>query len=164
MALTDDPFYKRLTEGGDTQITVGVMALHSPDARIQFPVFIIDYGQAGDRIETMVANTFGNLKEIRLYVEKGTYTLEIPERETLLLFSGEETAVHTAPIFWGQYTPDLEDHEAFQEAYVRIDLWLLILLTPVTVRQFVINPKGVVVFKNSLPLTPELRKQFRMDD
>ena len=79
MGLTDDPFYKNMTEGEDTHILVGTLTtrMRGPNsARTEtLPVFLVDYHPSPQDMETIIAQTFDPLKKINLDVKNGTYTL-----------------------------------------------------------------------------------------
>jgi len=168
MGLTDDPFYKNMIEGEDTHILVGTLTtrMREPkNARGEtLPVFLIDYNPAPKEMEKFIAEAFDPLKKINLDVKKGTYTLSVDERNTTLIFSGEEKASHTAPNFWAQYTPLAEEHEAFQKEYRRTGVWVLMIITKSHLREFLIIPSGEIIYRNTLPLTPELRKILKIQE
>lgn len=168
MGLTDDPLYKNMTEGEDTHILVGTLTtrMRGPNnARVEvLPVFLVDYNPAPTEMEKFVAGTFDPLKKINLRVDNGTYTLYVEELNTTLLFSGGETAAHTAPNFWAQYTPLPEEHEAFQKEYRRTGVWVLMIITKQFLREFLIIPSGDIIYRNILPLTDELRKALKIQE
>lgn len=168
MGLTDDPLYKNLTEGEDTHILVGTLTtrMRGPNnARAEvLPVFLVDYHPSKDDMEKIIAQTFDPLKKINLTVEKGIYTLSVDERNTTLIFAGEETAAHTAPNFWAQYTPLAEEHEAFQKEYRRTGVWVLMIITKLFLREFLVIPSGDIIYRNIIPLTPELKKMLKIQE
>jgi hypothetical protein len=152
MGLTDDPFYRNMTEGEDTHILVGTLTtrMRAPsNARVEvLPVFLVDYHPAKDDMEKVIAATFDDLKKIN----------------TTLIFSGGETAAHTAPNFWAQYTPLAEEHEAFQKEYRRTGVWVLMLITKIFLREFLIIPSGDVIYRNIIPLSPELKRMLKIQE
>jgi len=168
MGLTDDPFYKNMTEGEDTHILVGTLTtrMRGPNsARTEtLPVFLVDYHPSPQDMETIIAQTFDPLKKINLDVKNGTYTLSVDERNTTLIFSGDEKAAHTAPNFWAQYTPLPEEDEAFQKEYRRTGVWVLMIITKRHLREFLIIPSGEIIYRIILPLTPELRKMLKIQE
>lgn len=168
MGLTDDPFYKNMTEGEDTHILVGTLTtrMRSPKtSRTEtLPVFLVDYHPAPQDMETIIAQTFDPLKKINLDVKNGTYTLSVDKRNTTLIFSGGETAAHTAPDFWAQYTPLPEEHEAFQKEFRRTGVWVLMIITKLHLREFLVTSSGDIIYRNILPLTPELKKVLKISE
>ena len=168
MGLTDDPFYKNMTEGEDTHILVGTLTTRMrgfKNARPEIlPVFLVDYHPAPSDMEKIVSNTFDPLKKINLEVKNGTYRLSVEERNTTLIFSGDETAAHTAPNFWAEYTPLPEEHEAFQKEYRRTGVWVLMIITKLYLREFLILQSGDIIYRNILPLTDELRKALKIQE
>jgi hypothetical protein len=161
MGLTDDPVYKRLTEGDDTEVLVGTLSMPSPDGSglITLSLFLIDYKE--EDIDRFVNDLFKDLKKMDLVVREGTYTLSIEEQSTTLMFAEGETASHTAPNFWAQYVPQPEEHEAFQRELARTGVWLLIILTTKNLREFVVRQDGTVIFSRVNPMTATIRKMFK---
>jgi hypothetical protein len=164
MGLTDDPLYKGMTEGEDTEMIVGTAEMGPVDGpRINFPILVIDYTKGGPRMEGFVAQTFDDLKKMNLSVRGETYRISAGDPYTTLMFAQGETAAHTAPEFWGEHTPSHDEHQAFQRAYNKLGLWLLMILTKDTYRQFAIAPDGSVHHKTITPMTDNLRKSFKIE-
>jgi hypothetical protein len=167
MGLTDDPFYKNMIEGHDTKMMVGTLTIiiSPPEGRRSetFPLFLIDYHGVTDDMEPIVAEALDDAKKVNLTVKDGTYSASIEERGTVLMFAEGETAAHTAPNFWAEYTPQQDEHEAFQREYARLEVWLLVIITKNMLREFVIRPDGTVIFKRVVPLTDDLRKMFGVE-
>lgn len=163
MGLTDDPIYKAMTEGEDAELIVGTIEMGPPDKRIKFPVYIIDYTKTGPAMEGMVAQMFNDdLKKIDLAVREGKYTVSVGKPRTIIMFSEGETAAHTAPDFWSEHMPTLDEHNAFQREYKRMGHWLFIILTKEMFRQFAIAQDGSVVHKLITPMNDNLRKSFNI--
>jgi len=157
MSLTDDPMYKYMTQGEDTDIIVGTMTVSpEPDRHETFALFLIDYH--GKKMESFVAHTFDDLKKIELLVKDGTYRLSTDDASTTLMFAHGEQAAHTAPQFWADYTPTPDEHEAFQREYDRLGIWLLLVATTEALREIVISKDGEVIVTQKHVMTPELRK------
>lgn len=165
MGLTDDPFYKGMIEGEDTEMIVGTVEMGPLEGpRHTFPVYIIDYTKTGPGMEGMVAQIFNDLKKIDLVVREGKYTLSVGKPTTAIMFAEGETAVHTAPDFWGEHTPSLDEHNAFQKEYKSKGFWLFMILTNETFRQFAIDQGGSVVHKLITPMNDNLRKSFKIGE
>lgn len=161
MSLTDDPVYRYMTEGEDTDIIVGTMTVSpAPGRRETFALFLIDYHGKG--MEKFVSHTFDDLKKINLGVNEGAYRLSTDDEQTTLMFAHGEKAAHTAPHFWADYTPSPDEHEAFQREYARTGIWLLFIATTESLREFVIDPQGSVLATKTHPMTPELRKTLHL--
>lgn len=162
MSLIDDPFYRSMIEGNDTQIVVGTLtvALELPGGLHPkaFPIFLIDYHGFSSDMEPFVADAFDDAKKINLDVKDGAYTVEVEEKGAVTLFAYGEQATHTAPIFWAQYTPAPEEHAAFQREYARTYVWMLMIITYEKLHELVVAPDGTVLFKRVVPLTDELKK------
>lgn len=161
MSLTDDPMYKYLTKGEDTDIIVGTMTISPEPGRTEtFALFLIDYHK-GD-MEKFVARTFDDLKKIELHVKEGVYRLSTTEASTTLMFAHGEQAAHTAPLFWAEYTPAADEHAAFQREYARRGVWLLLIATTESLRELVIGPHGEVIVSVKHAMTPELKKNLNL--
>lgn len=159
MSLTDDPMYQYMTKGEDTDIIVGTITVSpEPNRRETFPLFLIDYH--GKDMEKFVSPLFDDLKKINLIVKEGTYKLATDDASTTLMFAHGEQAAHTAPMFWADYTPSPDEHQAFQREYARLGIWLLFIATTEKLREFVIDPEGVVLVTKIHEMTPELRKNL----
>lgn len=165
MGLTDEPFYKGMTEGEDTQIIVGTADLGLPDGKkITLPVYIVDYHKSAYDMEGMISKTFSNVKKIDLAVKDGSYRLAVGKPTTALMFAEGETAIHTAPEFWADFKPTAEEHEAFQREFANTGVWLFMILTKENLREFVVNHDGNALVKKMQPMTAELRKRFKVEE
>lgn len=168
MGLTDDPIYRNMTEGEDTHMLVGTLTTrmrdpNDPRAEAR-AVFLIDYYPGGDSVEPAGAPAFDGMKKVILSVKNGTYSVSGEERSTTLIFGGGEQAAHTAPDFWAEYTPTPEEHEAFQEAYRRTGVWVLMIITKPYLREYLVVENGDILFRRTIPLTAELRKTLKVQE
>jgi hypothetical protein len=164
MGLTDDPMYKKMIEGYDTKLIVGTITLlisgPSGPRSITFPLFLIDYHNASGDMEKLVKDAIDEAKKINLRVKDGTYSVDVPEQATVVMVSEGETAAHTAPNFWAEYTPAREEHEAFQKEYARMGAWMFTIITKDNLREIIVAPTGDILVKKTRPLTDDLRKMF----
>ena len=97
-------------------------------------------------------------------MKNGVYTAAAEERSTTVIFGEGEQAAHTAPDFWAEYTPTPDEHEAFQEAYARTGVWVLMIITKPYLREYLIGEDGEILYRKILPLTPDLRKILKVQD
>jgi hypothetical protein len=164
MGLTDDPFYKKMTEGYDTRLLVGTLTVKadgpSGPRAITFPLFLVDYHDSAEDMEKLVAETIDEAKKINLSVKDGAYSVNLEERGTVVMFSEGETAAHTAPNFWAQYTPDPEEHKMFQQEYAKMGAWMFAVITKKNLREFLVASNGDILLKKTRPLTDDLRKMW----
>jgi hypothetical protein len=167
MGLTDNPFYKNMIEGDDTRILVGTLGIMastpSGPLKVALPLVLVDYNEFPEDMENVVAQSLDGAKKINLNVKDGSYSVSIPERGTVLMFAEGETAAHTAPLFWVEYTPAPEEHQAFQQEYARTHVWLLMIITKNVLREFLVAPTGDIIHKRTSPLTDELRKALGLN-
>ena len=164
MSLSEDPLYKKLTEGFDTKLLVGTLGVPVEDRIENFALFLIDYYGAPSDLESTVEDAFDDVKKINLVVKPdGNYFISVEDQGTLTVFSGGETAVHTAPTFWGEYTPEKEEHEAFQREFTQKGVWILMVITKTKVRKILVDRDGKVVFRKTVPLTDELKKMLGVE-
>jgi hypothetical protein len=164
MGLTDDPIYRNLIEGDDTKIIVGTLTTEMRGQMESISLFLIDYYALGDDLERIAAQTFDTMQEITLTAKDGVYTLAVGERSTTLMFSAGEQAAHTAPDFWAEYTPEPEEDEAFQRELKRTGLWIFMIITKPSLRQYLIDASGRILHRRTVPLTEELRKMLKVEE
>lgn len=160
MGLTDNPFYKKLLEGYDTRLLVGTMGIAAGGRAVTFPLFLVDYDEFPEDMENVVGQALDDVKKINLNVKDGSYSVSIEESGTVLMFAEGETAAHTAPLFWAEYTPQPEEHQAFQQEYARTGVWVFMVITKKILREFLVDQKGAIVHKRVSPLTDELRRML----
>lgn len=164
MGLTDEPFYKNLIEGNDTRLIVGTIGLSvdgpSGPRALTFPLFLVDYHDIAEDMEQLVEEGVDPAKKVNLNVKDGTYTVDVDEKGTVVVFGGGETAAHTAPNFWAEYTPLPEEHKDFQEQFKQTGAWMFIIVTKLFMREIFVDPAGRILAKRTIPLTDELRKML----
>jgi hypothetical protein len=167
MGLTDDPLYKKMIEGHDSTLIVGTMTVKadgpSGPRAITFPLFAVDYHGVEEDMEKLVAESIDGAKKINLVVKDGVYSVDVPEKGTVVIFSEGETAAHTAPIFWAEYKPSPDEHEAFQREYAKMGAWMFMVITKEKLREILVAPNGEVIVKKTRPMTDELKKMLRLE-
>lgn len=163
MGLMDDPLYRKLTEGEDTRLLVGTLGIPMQSGIMEFPLFLIDYhGVRGD-MESFVADIFDDVKKVNLNVRDGVYFVSIDDQSTVTMFAEGETAVHTSPDFWGEFTPAPDDHARFQREFSQKGVWLLVIITKANLREILVDHGGKVGFQNVKPMTDPLRKMWGVE-
>ncbi len=163
MSLTDDPFYRKIVEGNDTPILLGVLGAAGIQGALL--AFIeIDYYHQGESMEPYITEAFDSVGRIGLYEKDRTYTIEVGEKSTTLMFAEGETAAHTASNFWAQYTADAPEHEAFQKALKKEGVWMFVIATKKNLRQFLVGADGLVLHKRTQPMTPEIMKAYKIGE
>lgn len=163
MSLRDDPLYRKIVEGNDTPIMLGILGVSGVEG--QYLAFIaVDYYLQGESMERYIEEAFDKAPQVNLFMHERNYRIEIGEKSTTMVFAEGETAAHTAPNFWMEYQAESPEHEAFQDAMKKMGVWMFVVATKKSLRQFLVGADGTVLHKRKMAMTPELMKTFKVGE